>query len=149
MNKYFKILSLLCIATLVLTKNSDAQSFPRIGDTWESSTGSDGMLYLPPPYGFKDKIEFEYKGMKFDGAVKDGKILFISTIDSLFEINKTKYIGKPLSFFKNKDNVKLVLGWAHYLPVEEGWYAAFSFKKLTDSSKVIFLFQVENSIVTR
>ncbi|WP_316812605.1 hypothetical protein [Pedobacter heparinus] len=143
MNRYLQILSLFVITTLILTTNSQAQSFPKIGDTWNGAIDANNKMYMPPPYGFENLIEFEHNGRKFSGAVKEGKIVGILTTDTTFEINKIRYMDRPLSAFQNKDKVKLILGWANYLPVEDGWYAAFSFDRLTDASKVAFLFKVD------
>lgn len=36
------------------------------------------------------------------------------------------------------------MGWANYLPIENDWYAGFHSDKITDSSKVTFLFKIKN-----
>jgi hypothetical protein len=144
MNKYFKILTLFFITTFVMSKNSNAQGLPKIGDVWAGTVDSSSKIYLPSPYGFEDKIEFQHDGVKFHGAIYKGKVIGISTNDALFEINKVRYMDKPLSYFKNKDKIKLSIGWGHYLPLEEGWYAAFDFNHISDTSKVTFLFKLEN-----
>lgn len=116
---------------------------PRIGDIWEGSIDSSQKILLPPPHGIKDKIVFEYQGIRFVGGASDKKIVCIMTSDPNFQLGGSKYIGSPLSSFKNKEEVKLIRGWANFLALSEGWYAAFDFKDLSDSSEVKYLFKKE------
>jgi hypothetical protein len=118
------------------------QKVPQIGDVWAGKVSSD-KIYLFPPFGFQNKIVFEVNKKKFTGAVKDGskEIIFLSTTDPDFVVNKKKYIGLPLSSFSNKNDITIIMGWGGYIKVTRDWYAGFDDRKLSDSSKVRFLFK--------
>lgn len=115
-----------------------AQQIPEIGETWAGEVRSREKLYVMPPYGIEDKIVFQVDNIEFSGAVKDKKIVFISTANPDFLINGKKYIGKPLSSFENRDEVVTVKGWGYYLKIDDEWYAGFDHR---NSSKVSFVFK--------
>ncbi|QEC52994.1 hypothetical protein EDD80_105215 [Anseongella ginsenosidimutans] len=71
------------------------------------------------------------------------KRLYISCNDPNFKIDGKPVIDRPLSSFKNKDEAKLIMGWGHYLMMDDNWYAAFDFKDLNDDSKVWSVFQYD------
>lgn len=121
--------------------NCSAQEIPEIGQTWTGKIEPDEKLYVLPPYGFQNKIVFKVGDSNFSGAVKSGRIVFISTDDPDFVINGKSYVGMPLSSFKNRDRLKTSRGWGSYLEINDEWYAAFDFKELSDTSKVIFVFK--------
>lgn len=62
------------------------------------------------------------------------------------EINGKTYINNHLVDFRNRDEIKLVPGWGHYLPLGDGWYAGFDYHRpISDSSKVLFVFKYKFS----
>lgn len=69
--------------------------------------------------------------------------LYISCRDSDFRIEDKSVIGLPLSSFGNRDEIKLMPGWGHYLALDEHWYAGFGFKELNDDSKASWVFQYD------
>lgn len=126
---------------LTMTESSFSQELPKIGQVWTGSK-AEGGIFLPPPVGLTDKIVFSVNEVEFRGGVsKENKIVAISTTDSHFKINGKAYIGTRLGEFINKDEVKLVSGWGHYLPIDEEWFAGFDYKTVSDSSKVLFVFK--------
>lgn len=77
-------------------------------------------------------------------AVDDyAKNLYISCKDPNFKMDGRPVIDRPLSSFKSKDEVKLIMGWGHCLMIDDNWYAAFDFKGLNDDSKVLWVFQYD------
>lgn len=121
--------------------NCLGQKIPNIGETWTGELTSNEKLYALPPLGFQDKITFEVDKVKFDGAVRKGLVVFISTVDPGFAIDGKKYIGMALSSFANKKDIVTAEGWGSYLKIPGGWYAGFGDKNLRDSSTVRFLFK--------
>ena len=121
--------------------NCSAQEIPEIGQTWTGEIRHNEKLYVLPPYGFQDKIVFKSGDSDFSGAVKSGRIVFISTNDPDFVINGKRYVGVPLSSFKSRDKLVTSPGWGSYLEIDDEWYAAFDYKELSDTSKVIFVFK--------
>lgn len=131
-------------ATILFVLNINhclAQEIPGIGQTWAGEISPDEKLYVLPPYGFQDKIVFKAGDINFFGAVKSGRIVFISTHDPGFVINGKSYVGTPLSSFKNRDELVTSPGWGSYLKIDDEWYAAFDYKELSDASKVVFVFK--------
>ncbi|GAA4318245.1 hypothetical protein [Compostibacter hankyongensis] len=72
-----------------------------------------------------------------------GKVRYIWTKDPAFTLQGQKVIQRKLSEFKNKGEVKLYGGFSHYLPLDSGWYAAFRFDEINDSSKVLAVFKFD------
>jgi len=69
--------------------------------------------------------------------------LYVVCKDPNFKIDGNPVIDRSLSSFKNKDEVKLIGGWGHYLMIDDNWYAGFDFKDLNDDSKVLWVFQYD------
>jgi len=139
-NSWFTRIVLLLIF-LTTVNSSFSQELPKIGQIWTGSKTS-GKIFLPPPVGIADEIAFVVDDVEIKGGVsKENKIVGISTTDPHFKINGKTYIGAPLGEFVNKDKVKLIRGWGHYLPIDEEWFAGFDYQTVSDSSKVLFVFK--------
>lgn len=104
---------------------------------------SNNKVSLLGPYNriipsYKTKIN----GIEFSVEVDDRRnSLYISTFDPEFRIKNEKIIGRPLSSFKNKNDLRTMRGWGSFLKIDKNWYAAFDWKKRKDDSKVLFVFQ--------
>ncbi|MGV3762372.1 hypothetical protein [Parapedobacter sp.] len=137
---------IMIITFLSMINTGISQELPKIGQIWRGEkTGR--KIYLPPPADFADEVAFSIEGVVFRGGVSDdNEIISVSTVDSTFEINGKTYINNQLGDFRNKDEIKLVPGWGHYLPLDDGWYACFHYHRpIADSSKVLFVFKYKFS----
>ncbi|QEH40698.1 hypothetical protein [Chitinophaga sp. XS-30] len=128
---------------IVLIKMSTGfgQKIPEIGQRWDGKVDHGEKIYAPPPLGIQDQISFDIAGILFKGAVKEKKVVFISTSDPDFVINGKKYIGATLSSIRNRNSILTVPGWGRYLSIEDNWNAAFGFESVSDSSRIVFLFK--------
>jgi len=98
---------------------------------------------------------YKYKYNKVDytiGVDPQSSIVFISTEDSDFMIDSIKYLKIKFSKLKEKQKSSLIYEYpfAHYVPINNDWYLAFSTKDsikkgrrvtIKDNAKPIFLFK--------
>lgn len=97
---------------------------------------------LTPYNDIVPTYETKINGIEFSIGVDEyRKKLFVLTNDQSFKLEGNLVIGRPLSSFKNKADIKLMKGWGYYLKIDEYWYAAFHWKDIGDDSKVVFVFQ--------
>ncbi len=62
-------------------------------------------------------------------AFEDEEVIFLSTKDKAFHINNEISLSTKFSDLGDvKDKLKLVPGWGHYVPLDNGWCASFSYK---------------------
>lgn len=115
------------------------------------------ITFMTTPYSdiltvYPTKID----GINFSFGV-DGyrKKLMIETNDPNFKLNGKPVIGRTLSSFENKADIKFMKGWGYYLKLDEYWYAAFPWVEkrigigkdskvlyeIGDDSKVVSVFQ--------
>lgn len=87
--------------------------------------------------------EVNIDGVKFSVGVDEyRKKLFLQTNDKNFKLKGESVIGRTLSSFENKADIKLMQGWGYYLKLDEDWYAAFRLNEIgNDNSIVRFVFQ--------
>lgn len=106
------------------------------------------FMILTPQNNIIKAYKTMINGINFMIAVEDiHNSLYISTSDQKFRLGDSTIIGRPLESFKNKKEIKLIRGWGHYLKIDNQWYAAFDWKKVSDTSKVLFCISV--SILNR
>lgn len=118
------------------------QEMPKLGTIWNKSIYGKTKLYVPK-YGFLNSAEIEINKIKFSlGLDSTNRIVFISTADRNFRIENEKFIGKEIKSFSKR--ISLINGWANYISLGSGWFAAADFKNLNDKSKITFLFQYLN-----
>jgi|GEM_PF-6014314 len=81
--------------------------------------------------------EFKIGAVKFFvGVDKCSHIVFYSTNDSNFLINKRRYLTRDQHFLDSiKSNSKLMndAGWAGFIPVEDGWNLGFDFEDVKEN----------------
>lgn len=141
MNKSTYILLLF----LFLKSISKAQSLPQIGETWTGKLDTANRLLISPSQFVKsadttiDKTKFKI------GVDKAKKVVFISTIDKNFRIADQTYIGKNFSDVAKGKEIVLEKGWATFVSIGEGWFAATDFKDYDKDSKVLFVFKRSNT----
>lgn len=134
-----KIKMFLMIYGMILSFSSQGQVIPKLGTLWNKSEHTETKLYVPK-YGLINSVAIEVDDIKFSlGLDSTNKIVFISTADKNFEIGGVKFIGGKIKSFSKKIN--LINGWANYISLDAGWFAATDFKELHDQSKITFLFQ--------
>lgn len=130
------------IILIVLFTNSNyAQSLPRLGQSWINAFNEQQRLYIPS--GIHPLSIVKIADVYYSIVTENKKVKYISTNDKEFKINGGKVIGKKLTEFKNKAELKLYLGWGHYLKLDDEWYAAFDFNSISDTSKCLFVFKYD------
>lgn len=112
------------------------------------ATKSNGYILLPNN-ALAKCVEIEEEGIKYSlGLSDDNKVIFISTTDTLFSINGIK-TGDCISSFCDVEKIEFECkndnytpGWGYYIPIGDGWFAAFNFKeKPNKNSLVQYLFK--------
>ncbi|MGN5953026.1 hypothetical protein ACP6L2_00285 [Sphingobacterium lactis] len=137
MNKSTYILLLI----LFLTSISKAQSLPQIGETWKGKIDTFNRILISPSQFVKsadltvDKIQYKI------GVDKAKKVVLISTIDKNFRIADQTCIGMNFSDVAEDKEIVLEKGWATFVSIGEGWYAAADPKDYDKDSKVLFVFK--------
>lgn len=127
------------IYVMVLSFSTQGQVMPKLGTIWNKSEHTETKLYVPH-YGIINSVVIEVDDIKFTlGLDNNSIIVFISTADKSFKIGKTNFVGKKIRSFSKEIN--LINGWANYISLDAGWFAASDFKELNDQSKITFLFQ--------
>lgn len=102
-------------------------------------------ILLVTPYNdiISSSYETKIDEIKFNiGVDQYRKKLYISTNDSNFKLKGEPIIGRTLSSFKNKTDIKLMQGWGYSLKIDDYWCAAFRLQdKGSDDSIVVFVYQ--------
>ncbi|WP_316793678.1 hypothetical protein [Pedobacter frigoris] len=125
---------------LIPAFNSSAQTLPQLNESWPNATPNSGGFI---PSGIHPGSFLKVDGIDFHIVTEKGKVKYIDTNDKKFKIDGVSYIGLKLSDFKNKAEVKKYLGWGHYLPIKDGWYALFHYESINDSSKAVAVFKYQ------
>ena len=134
-----KLKLILMIYVTVLSFSTQGQVMPKLGTIWNKGGHTETKLYVPK-YGLINSVEIEVDDVKFSlGLDNNNTIVFISTADKSFKIGNAKFVGKKIKSFSKEIN--LINGWANYISLDAGWFAASDFKVLNDQSKITFLFQ--------
>ena len=122
--------------------------------TMKAQKGS--YMELSPNLNLIDSYQSKIDGIEFSIAIDTyKKKLFVRTRDPKFKLNGKSVIGRALSSFENKADIKLRRGWGYYLKLDEYWYAAFPWVEkrigigkdskvlyeISDDSKVVSVFQ--------
>lgn len=109
--------------------------------TMKAQKGS--YMELSPDLNLVDSYKSKIDGIEFSIAIDTyKKKLFVVTRDPKFKLNGKSVIGRTLSSFENKAEIKLMRGKGYCLKLDEDWYAGFSLQeKGADDSKVTFVFQ--------
>lgn len=139
----------ILFACFALSNTLLAQSI-NLNDTIDA-TKSNGYILLPNN-ALAKCVEIEEEGIKYSlGLSDDNKVIFISTIDTLFSINGIK-TGDCISSFCDVEKIEFECkndnytpGWGYYIPIGDGWFAAFNFKeKPNKNSLVQYLFKYKH-----
>ncbi|MNL36759.1 hypothetical protein D3C87_1588640 [compost metagenome] len=130
------------IFTVSILCSVSSQNLPVLGTIWKENVKSDGKIFVPK-YGLIKKVNFiDNNCLFFAGLDRYSKVVFISTNDEKFKISNIEYIGKSFNNLSGNKKVNFIVGWANYIPVEEGWFAASGFRELTDKSTIEFVFKL-------
>jgi len=131
----------ILLLLLLLTSLSNAQSLPQIGETWKGKIDTFNKVLISPSQ-FVNSADLNIDKIKYKIGVDNSKrIVFISTIDKNFTIADQTYVGKSFSDIAKNKEVVLERGWARFVSIGEGWYAATDFKDYKKDSKVLYVFK--------
>lgn len=139
---------MLAIMIIISTLFQNVQDVPALGDEWKGEILKNTPLFIPSGMTKAGKLLLK-NGQEFSIGINDNnRIVYIDTKSTSF-VRKGISVGKKLSEFTKIEDVKIHKGWGGgYVKIDEDWYAAFSSKDLTDSSKVLFLFKYDMPTTT-
>lgn len=126
-----------------MKKKNYLVAFFTILTSYAMNAQKQSQYFIVTPYSdIVPAYEANINGIEFSIAVDEyRKKLFISTRDTNFKQEGKAVVGRTLSSFKNKADIKLMQGWGYYLKIDEYWYARFDFNNIGDDSKVGYVFQ--------
>ncbi|MCJ8313105.1 MAG: hypothetical protein HRU38_21850 [Saccharospirillaceae bacterium] len=106
----------------------------------DSAIESEYDKILISPSQFVNSYDYEYLNNQFTiGVISDEDVIkYISTYDTGFKTSEGVYIGMTLSELKKvtDNSIFTEYGWAHYIELPSGWYAAFCISQSCTSENV-------------
>lgn len=136
--KHFNII--LLIFSIFTSSFLMAQKLPDLDIQWTGRLSDTDIVVMND---FYPRAELFLDGVKYHLAIDKSsrKVKYISSYDPKFRLKSLEVIGRPFNSFNNTDKLVHMPGWANFVPLADGWYAAFSFRNLTDSSKCTHVFK--------
>ena len=85
-------------------------------------------LVLVTPGQLEPGFQFDYQAVRYTGVVKNGRLVFLSTVDPAFRTPEGISPGMTLGqLHRTPAQGRLIRGWARVYRLPSGWSCAFAF----------------------
>lgn len=142
MKKYLKKITMLF---LFIFFSCSAQKNLKLGSKMDENKQISSKILIPSG-SLIDSFSAKYNNNTFIfGVNKDETVVFISTVDPVFEIEGFK-INDDISKIFDGTQVNYIAGWGYYLKINSEWFAGFDFNtKPTKNTKIQWFFKYKFS----
>ena len=127
------------IISLVLIGCSQKPVHMQLGQKYDIESSQSTLISLPSG-SFVRAIDEDQDGIKYTVAVKEDRVVFLSTRSHIFECDGTK-VGDRF-YFDGEQVITRLPGWGcFYKCSEDGWYAATLCMQKSEHSKIEWFFK--------
>lgn len=127
--------------SILIFFSCSAQKKINLGSKMEKKEQSSSKILIPSG-ALMNSFSSKYNNNTFIfGVNKDETVVYISTVDPLFEIEGFK-INDDISKIFESSQVNYIVGWGYYLKINSEWFAGFDINtKPTKNTKIQWFFK--------
>lgn len=132
----FQVIILCCLF-------SCQEPLPQIGEQvdFDKTSAIKEKRLLTPNGNLVPYRTLKYAGISYNLVTDDNdRLIFISTSDTAFT-NAAYSVGSTIDELDNREYTS-IQGWADFVALDEGWYAAFSKDTSNQAARISFFFRM-------